>query len=61
MDLMPTLIELAGAANLPKLAGLEPLPLNGISLVPAFHDEPLPPREYLAWRVPQHRALRVGY
>ena len=60
MDLMPTFLELAGAAYPPKLAGREPLPLDGISLVPVLHGMSPPPREYLAWRVPQHRALRVG-
>lgn len=60
MDFMPTVAELAGAAYPPKFVGREPLPLDGMSLVPVLQGMPLPPRDYLAWRVPQHRALRVG-
>ena len=60
IDLMPTFLELAGAKYPTALDGRKPLPLDGRSLAPVFRGEPLGPRDFLAWRVPQHRVFRVG-
>lgn len=60
IDLMPTFLELAGAKYPTALGDRKPLPLDGRSLLPVFRGEPLGARGFLAWRVPQHRAFRVG-
>lgn len=60
IDLMPTLLELAGGTYPTELPDRRPLPLDGRSLVPVFRGELLPPRGTLAWRVPQHRVIRSG-
>ncbi len=60
IDLLPTVLELAGAAAPGAWHGAEPPPLPGKSLVPAFaQDVPLP-RDYLYWHHLNNRALRVG-
>jgi len=60
IDLMPTLLELAGAQYPATLGDRKPLPLDGLSLAPVFRGQPLGARKFLAWRVPQHRVVRVG-
>lgn len=60
IDLMPTLLEVAGASYPGELEGRKPLPVDGLSLTPAFRGEVVPARDFLAWRVPQSRALRAG-
>lgn len=60
IDLMPTLLELAGAAYPSEFDGRKPLPLDGRSLAPVFRGQAPRARDFLAWRVPQHRALRSG-
>jgi arylsulfatase A-like enzyme len=60
IDLMPTFLELAGGTYPGELGDRKPLPLDGRSFVPILRGESLPPRGSLAWRVPQHRALRSG-
>ncbi len=60
IDLMPTFLELAGTKYPEALDGRRPFPLDGRSLVPAFFGEPLEPRDFLAWCVPQHRVFRKG-
>jgi len=59
-DVMPTLLELAGTDYPQELKGRKPLPLDGRSLVPIFRGQSRPAPEFIAWRVPQHRALRAG-
>lgn len=60
IDLMPTFLKLAGAAYPTQLDDRRPLPLDGRSFAPALRGESLPPRDSLAWRVPQHRVFRSG-
>jgi arylsulfatase A-like enzyme len=60
IDLMPTFLELAGAAYPAQLDDRRPLPLDGRSFAPVLRGESLPPRGPLAWRVPQHRVFRSG-
>lgn len=60
IDLLPTLLELAGIQPAPQWQGRTPPPLPGKSLVPTFaRDVPLP-REYLFFHHQGNRALRVG-
>jgi len=59
MDLMATCIEVGGGTYPAELEGQKILPTEGISLVPAFADRPLP-RTYLAWEHEGNRALRSG-
>jgi arylsulfatase len=59
IDILATLVELAGAGY-PASRGEHPIPpMAGTSLVPAFHDESLP-REALFWEHEGSRAVRVG-
>ena len=58
IDLMPTLLELAGAKYPTEFDGRKPLPLDGRSLAPLFRGEPRTDHEFLAWQVPQHQVLR---
>ncbi len=59
MDIMPTCCELAGATYPVKYLGNTIQPPEGISLVPAFRDEPLE-RDALFWEIAGHRAVRKG-
>ncbi|MBP7482833.1 MAG: arylsulfatase [Lacunisphaera sp.] len=60
IDLLPTFLDLAGASYPTELGGRHPLPPDGRSLAPVFRGTGRPPPEFLAWRVPRHRALRMG-
>lgn len=60
IDIMPTLLEVAGGTYPTEFKGRRPIPLDGRSLLPVFRGETLPDRDYLAWRVPNHRVLRSG-
>jgi len=60
VDIMPTLLELAGVAQ-PKAWNDEPLPpAPGKSLVPAFAKDTVIARESLWWLHEGNRALRAG-
>lgn len=60
IDVMPTLLELADESYPSELDGRKPLPLDGRSLTPVFRGESLSPPDFLAWHVPENRALRSG-
>ena len=60
IDLLPTLLELAGAGAPGVWNGATPPPLPGRSLVPAFAKDVSIPRDYLYWHHATHRAVRVG-
>lgn len=60
IDLMLTFLEIAGAKYPTALGDRRPLPLDGRSLAPLFRGKSLGRRDFLAWRVPQHRVLRAG-
>jgi len=59
IDLMATCIDVAGAKYPSALDGHQLLPPEGISLAPAFANQPLD-REYLAWEHEGNRAIREG-
>ena len=59
IDLMATCIDVAGAKYPAEMGGHKILPPEGISLVPAFANQPLE-REYLAWEHEGNRAIREG-
>ena len=59
IDLMATCIDVAGAKYPAELDGHKILPLEGLSLTPAFANQPLA-REYLAWEHEGNRAVREG-
>ena len=60
IDIVPTVLELAGVQKPKKWKG-EPIPeAPGRSLVPAFARDELVPHESLWWLHEGHRALRVG-
>jgi arylsulfatase len=59
IDLMPTLVEVAGAKYPTEVGGREVLPSEGRSLVPAFRNEPVP-RDGLYWEHQGNKAVRIG-
>ena len=59
IDLMPTCLELAGVTYPQSFHGQRLIPLEGKSLVPAFHGQSTGPRT-LAWEHEGNRAVREG-
>lgn len=59
IDIMPTCLELAGAAYPKQWKGKELYPLEGKSLVPVMHGEKIE-REAIYWEHEGNRAIRVG-
>ena len=60
IDLLPTVLELAGTGPPGKWNDQDPPPLPGRSLVPTFDQDITIQREYLYWHHMTHRAIRVG-
>ena len=60
VDLLPTILELTGAATPGAWNGQTPPPLPGRSLVPALAKDVIVPRDYIYWHHMNNRALRVG-
>lgn len=60
IDLMPTLLELAGATYPEAREGRKTLPLEGLSLVPAFRGETRRGHDTLYWEWAGNRAVRQG-
>ncbi len=60
IDIVPTILELAGATPPEMVAGLKVPPMQGKSLVPAFTKNGSVTRDYLWWNHDGHRAIRVG-
>ncbi len=60
VDLMPTVLELAGAEYPRQLGRRRPLPLVGRSLVAAIRGRQAPEQRTLFWSVPWHDAVRRG-
>ncbi len=60
IDLMPTLVELAGATYPKQFAGHDVLPMEGISLVPAFTGGSSRTNEPLYWEFSGNHAIRIG-
>jgi arylsulfatase A-like enzyme len=59
VDIMPTLLELAGLAHSAEQPGRSLIALEGRSLVPAFGDEPLA-RGAIFWEHQGNKAVRQG-
>ena len=59
IDIMITCMEIAEAKYPAELDGVQILPPEGKSLVPAFDGQPLA-RDFLAWEHEGNRALRAG-
>lgn len=59
IDIMPTCLELAGISYPKKFNGRTVIPVEGISLVPAFSGRKTD-REFLFWEHSGNRALRLG-
>lgn len=59
VDILPTCLEVAGAAPLKERQGVAVLPPEGRSLVPAFANQPIA-RDALFWEHEGNAAVRVG-
>ena len=59
VDLMATALDAAGAPHPPNRAGLDSIPVEGASLLPAFQAQPLD-REAVFWEHEGNRAVRSG-
>lgn len=59
IDIMATCLDVAGAAPLRQIGGQAIKPPEGLSLIPAFADEPLASRP-LFWEHEGNRAVRQG-
>ena len=60
VDILPTLLDLAGAEGMPEWRGKEAPPLAGTSLVPALHEDCAIPRDCIFFSHIGHRAIRAG-
>jgi arylsulfatase A-like enzyme len=60
IDLVPTVLELAGAQSRPQWDGGEPPAFPGRSLVPALEKDAPVPRDFRYFHHENNRALRVG-
>jgi arylsulfatase len=60
IDIVPTILEVAGAKPLETWAGKPVPPLPGKSLVPAFARDGAVSHDYLWWQHEGNRALRMG-
>ncbi len=59
IDVMPTILDAAGGRYPDKRPDSAVLPVEGISLLPAFDDKPLA-RNFIAWEHEGNAALRAG-
>ena len=60
IDIVPTVLELAGAQSRPGWNGVEPPPLPGSSLMPALAEDVPVPHDYLYFHHENNHALLVG-
>jgi arylsulfatase len=60
VDIVPTVLELSGAAKPTTIKGMTVPPAPGRSLAPAFGRDVVLPRDYLWWEHEGNRAIRVG-
>jgi len=60
VDIVPTILDLAGQTKHPAWRGKDTPPLAGVSLTQAFREDVATDREYIFFRHIGHRALRVG-
>ncbi len=59
IDIMPTILEIAGASYPKNYDGHDTTPLAGVSLVPTFSDKKLE-RKAIFWEHEMNRAVRMG-
>jgi arylsulfatase A-like enzyme len=60
IDIVPTILELAGAQSRQEWSEVEPPPFPGRSLVPALATDGPVPRDYLYFHHENNRALLIG-
>jgi arylsulfatase len=60
IDIVPTLLDLAGGERSQSLNGESAPPLPGRSLAPVFGAEKTAPRDSLWWLHEGNRAIRIG-
>lgn len=60
IDIMPTVMDYAGASYPETYAGHDIQPMRGISLRPALEEQPLQRSEPLYWEHVQNKGIRIG-
>ena len=60
IDVMPTIVEIVGAKYPAKFNGGEIIPMQGVSLVPAFDGRSLARRTPIFWEHEGNKAVREG-
>jgi arylsulfatase A-like enzyme len=60
IDILPTVLDIAGGTRPDQLAGLDVPPLPGKSLVPVFTKDGSVVHDYLWWNHDGNRAIRIG-
>lgn len=60
IDIVPTILQVAGGTMPEVVAGKKRAPAPGMSLVPAFHKDGSVKHDYLWWFHDGHRAIQVG-
>jgi arylsulfatase len=60
IDIMATCVDVSGTAYPTKLKDNPITPMEGVSLAPAFHEQPIVRRQPLFWEHEGNRAIRSG-
>jgi arylsulfatase A-like enzyme len=60
IDIMPTVVQLAGAKYPEQFQGNAILPMEGVSLLPAFEGQPLSRTQPIFWEHEGNKAVRDG-
>jgi arylsulfatase len=60
IDILPTVVELAGGSMPKRVDGRPTTPVTGLSLLPVFRDQKCQPHEFLFWEHTGNRAIRHG-
>ena len=60
IDILPTVVDLAGGSMPERIDGRPTTPVTGLSLLPVFRDQKCQPHEFLFWEHTGNRAIRHG-
>lgn len=60
MDIVPTMLDIAGGSYPKEIGPRRPLPLDGKSLLPTFRGARVPGHDEVFWNAPKNQAVRSG-